>query len=79
MHSAQKPQCLQCFLLFSNSLSSFLTYVVLVWSLLWVSSEGEKVQLQGYTPLKCTLCFVFVPRVCPDLKVLSRCQSHIKP
>jgi hypothetical protein len=42
MHSAQKPRCLQCFLLFSKSLSSFFTYVVLVWSLLWVSAEDAR-------------------------------------
>ena len=76
--SASKPYCLQCSLFFSKSLSSFLTYVVLVWSLLKVSSEGKKIQLPGYTPLEGTLCFVFVPRICPDLKVLSLCQSHTK-
>ena len=76
--SASKSQCLQCFLFFSRSLSSFFTNVVRVWSLLKVSSKGKEIQLPGYTPLEGTLCFVFVPRICPDLKVLSLCQSNIK-
>lgn len=76
--SASKSQCLQCFLFFSRSLSSFFTNVVRVWSLLKVSSKGKEIQLPGYTPLEGTLRLMFVPRVCPDFKVLSLCQSHTK-